>query len=153
MTFLSKKQIGFSLIELMVVMAIMAVLMSLSGGLFQKSINQQERHIELENIHQIFKQLTYQAYYNGAPQRVRLQEHQLLFVELVDEAVSDENRLGLEAQYNYRVLNAIEFKQLLFVAQDYEISSKGIISPSEFSIFSGNGFRKYPLASIFNRNE
>lgn len=59
-------------------MAIMAVVMSLSGGLFQQSINQQERHVELEKVRQLFKQLTYKAYYQGNAHDVRLEENKLL---------------------------------------------------------------------------
>jgi len=60
-------QNGFSLIELMVVMAIMAVLMGLTGGLVTKTVDQQTRMVELEKIQHYFKLLSYKAYYSGSP--------------------------------------------------------------------------------------
>ncbi len=155
----------------MVVMAIMAVLMSLSGGLFQKSINQQERHVELEKIHQLFKQVAYKSYYQGKVHRIRLEENKLLFLEqvqpieqqtdldasqgisLVDQFfdTSDDQQ---EAQVaDYFVERSIEFNQLTFVAQDYTVSTKGIINPHEFGVFATNSIIKYPLSSVFSAHE
>ncbi len=59
------KNKGFSLIELMVVMAIMSVLMGLTGGLVTKTVAQQEKQVELEKVKHLFKQLSYQAFYQG----------------------------------------------------------------------------------------
>lgn len=166
MTYHFKKALGFSLIELMVVMAIMAVVMSLSGGLFQQSINQQEKHVELEKVQQLFKQLTYKAYYQGKSQKIRIEENKLLFIEEVLPVVDVQNFSDQFSETNflndnqpeqihedYVVTQIVEFKQLLFVAQDYDISIKGIISPNEIGIFSNNTIRKLPLASIFTTND
>lgn len=178
MTYLSKRysfansvyQIkGFSLIELMVVMAIMAVVMSLSGGLFQQSINQQERHVELEKVRQLFKQLTYNAYYQGKAHDVRLEENKLLvytknksnlFNALIEKqeggvaqqqnAVSDDDQLNEDHK---ALVQEITFNQLLFVAQDFNVSTKGIVSPNQFSIFSGENIRSFQLTSVFVAND
>ena len=168
MTYRSNKQ-GFSLIELMVVMAIMAVVMSLSGGLFQQSINQQERHVELEKVRQLFKQLTYNAYYQGKAHDVRLEENKLLvFVEpkfdVKIEANNDfENSGFLLDEYNDKPLESsapsrvlmkeVVFKQLTFVAQDFRVTPKGIVFPNQFSIFSGDNTRSFPLSSVFITHE
>lgn len=155
----------------MVVMAIMAVLMSLSGGLFQKSIDQQERHVELEKIHQLFKQVAYKSYYQGKVHHIRLEENKLLFIEqtqsIEDELSSnvyeqptlleqffDDTDNDSEADIEeYFVARTIEFSQLTFVAQDYTISTKGIINPREFGVFTTNDMRKYSLSSVFTANE
>lgn len=136
MMYRSKSFSGFSLIELIVVMAIMAVLMTLSGGLFQKSISQQERHVELEQVTQLFHQLSYQAYYGGKPLRVRLEKNRF---SIVPEHVNAE-----------QVVKEHVFKQLTFVPQDYQISSKGIISPNSYGIFWQSNIKQLPLESTFN---
>jgi prepilin-type N-terminal cleavage/methylation domain-containing protein len=169
MTSLSKTNLGFSLIELMVVMAIMAVLMSLSGGLFQQSINQQERHVELEKIHQLFKQTAYKSYYQGKTHHIRLEENRLLFLEqaqptsqefdaeqdtsLLEQFLEQSAEGELPNTAELFVERSIEFSQLTFVAQDYIISSKGIINPREFGVFGKSDIRKYPLSSVFVANE
>ena len=127
---------GFSLIELIVVMAIMAVLMTLSGGLFQKSISQQERHVELEQVGQLFHQLSYQAYYGGSSLRVRLENNTL---SIIPEPANEEV-----------VVKEYVFKQLTFVAQDYQISSKGIISPNNYGVFWQTNIKHLLLESTFN---
>ena len=165
---LASKQ-GFSLIELMVVMAIMAVVMSLSGGLFQQSINQQERHVELEKVRQLFKQLTYNAYYQGKVHDVRLEENKLLvFIKPKFDLKIDENDGSedsglaldkysddaLESTETSRVLmKEVVFSQLTFVAQDFRVTTKGVISPNQFSIFSGDNTRSFPLSSVFVTHE
>ena len=58
MMFHSKKAAGFSLIELMVVMAIMAIVMGLTGGLVTKAVDQQTRQVELQKVRQKVQDLT-----------------------------------------------------------------------------------------------
>ena len=188
MMFPSKPSLGFSLIELMVVMAIMAVLMSLSGGLFQQSINQQERHVELEKTQQLFKQLAYKAYYQGSIQQVRVEENKVYIFAKInqnDDALVELNSLDdtrsfsdrnnrtttefslLSNMFNendrenetqlseatYVVEQIIEFNQLTFVAQQYNISTTGIIHPNYLGVFTKNGIRNFTLASVFSANE
>ncbi len=186
MMFPSKYSLGFSLIELMVVMAIMAVLMSLSGGLFQQSINQQERHVELEKTQQLFKQLAYKAYYQGSIQKVRIEENKVyvfskinqsddllaeeidlangLFNRDINDTASVQSSLLSDmfyqdqgdtqtAESDYVVERVIEFNQLTFVAQHYDISTNGIIQPSHIGVFTKNGIRKFTLASVFSVHE
>lgn len=156
--FKSKTNGGFSLIELMVVMAVMAVLMSLSGGLMQKSINQQTRQIELEQVQQLFKKLSYRAYYGGIFIKVRLEKNQMLITysnndlnEVTQDNIMDENRsFETELIPNHNPNEQIDFEQLTFVAQDYIISTKGIISPNAYEIFWQEDIKQFSLKSLFS---
>jgi len=127
---------GFSLIELVVVMAIMAILMSLSGGLLQKSINQQERQVELEQVNQLFRKLSYDAYYKGTSLNIRLEKSTLKITPL------STTKNNIEKEY--------DFKQLVFVAQDYQVSSKGFTYPTTFSIIGKSKINEFYVGSIFN---
>ncbi|WP_057830649.1 type II secretion system protein [Colwellia sp. TT2012] len=163
------KVTGFSLIELMVVMAIMAVLMSLSGGLMQKSINQQTRQVELEQVRQLFKNLSYRAYYGGGAMQVRLEKNQMQITYVVD-AINFSNDGGLAAeeadqfgdnQYSdnqgfdnpgneNQEMEFINFAELTFVAQDFNVSSKGIVTPNQYQVFWLEGIKTFQLKSLFS---
>lgn len=136
---------GFSLIELMVVMAIMAVLLTLTGGVVQKNIAQQERIVEIEKVSQLFKKLSYQSYYGKGPINLRLQENKI-FIFTQDEPNNDSDVDSSKSQDLF-------FNQLTFVAQDYTISSKGIISPNSFGVFFANDIRQFPLKAMFDEIE
>jgi hypothetical protein len=123
-------------------MAIVAVLLTLTGGIVQKNIAQQERIVELEKVSQLFKQLSYQSYYGKGPINVRLQENKIL----ITEHSKQNNGLEVE-QYTSRELL---FNQLVFVAQDYVISSKGIVLPSSFAIIFKNDIRHFPFKAMFD---
>jgi prepilin-type N-terminal cleavage/methylation domain-containing protein len=123
---IKKKQLGFSLIELMVVMAIMAVLMSLTGGLATNNVSKRERLVEIEKVAQIFKRLSYQAYYTGYDIKVRL----------------DKNTLTAHTAGQTKV---VEFAQLNFVANDYLVSTKAFVSP--------DSYRYFAIAPMFKTNE
>ena len=153
------KVTGFSLIELMVVMAIMAVLMSLSGGLMHKSINQQARQVELEQVRQLFKKLSYKAYYGGGEIQVRLERNQMQIAYEIDapllgefreeEVLAEEgNKTSVDNQkYDVEI---IDFEQLTFVAQDYSVSSKGIIIPTQYQVFWLEDIKSFELNSLFS---
>ena len=121
---------GFSLIELMVVMAIMAVLMGLTGGLVTKTVAQQERQVEIEKVHQLFKQLSYKAFFNGLPIAVKL-SNQNMEVHRGDE------------------ISVISFNQLTFVSQEYSVSTSAIVSPNQFSVFWGDNIKNIELGSVY----
>ncbi|MCP4990446.1 MAG: type II secretion system protein [Colwellia sp.] len=170
------KAYGFSLIELMVVMAIMAVLMSLSGGLMQKSINQQARQVELEQVSQLFKKLSYRAYYGGGAMQVRLEKNQMKISYAVDtiNVINEEDLAdGTVGQYNgnqysdnqgfdsqdfdnpnneYQEVEFINFEQLTFVAQDYNVSSKGIVTPNQYQVFWLDDIKTLELKSLFSES-
>jgi len=142
---------GFSLIELMVVMAIMAVIMSLSGGLLQKSISQQERLVEIEKVKQIFNQLIYRAYYQGETIQVRLEENKLIVQ--TKAALQDITNFDHTKNNNHYFDDIKEFTHLVFVAQTYAITSKGIVLPSTYGILTENDVKKFQLSAIFKQNE
>jgi type II secretory pathway pseudopilin PulG len=124
----------------MVVMAIVATLLTLTGGVVQKNIAQQERIVELEKVAQLFKKLAYQSYYGQGPISLRLQENKIMIDKKAD---LEEDELVLDN-------SVLLFEQLTFVAQDYVISSKGIISPNSFGVFFNDNIRQFPLKAIFD---
>jgi prepilin-type N-terminal cleavage/methylation domain-containing protein len=136
---------GFSLIELMVVMAIVAVLLTLTGGVVQKNIAQQERIVELEKVSQLFKQLSYQSYYGKGPINVRLQESQIV-VTVKEDIINEESYVSNIQPKNNKIL----FNRVVFVAQDYVISSKGIVSPDSFGVIFNDDIKSFPIKAIFN---
>ncbi len=83
----TKRVQGFSLIELMVVMAIMAVLMGLTGGLVTRTVAQQERQVELEKVKHLFKQLSYQAFYQGSDVELTFQGNQIQITQNKEQKV------------------------------------------------------------------
>lgn len=131
----------------MVVMAIVAVLLTLTGGIMQQNIAKQERVVELEKVTQLFNQLAYQSYYGKGPISVRLQESIITVEEPMTVVPSDESNQSKQSQIFIKEIN---FNQLTFVAQDYTISSKGIVSPNTFGIILKNEIKHFPFKVIFN---
>lgn len=139
-------------------MAIVAVLLTLTGGIMQQNIAKQERVVELEQVTQLFNQLAYQSYYGKGPISVRLQENKITFTKQSSEGQAEEE---IELSINERKLSEqkfstevtpqlLTFKQLTFVAQDYFISSKGVVSPNTFGVILKNEIKHFPLKAIFN---
>jgi len=150
----------------MVVMAIMAVLMSLSGGLMQKSINQQARQVELEQVRQLFKKLSYHAYYGGGAIQVRLEKNQMQIIHVAgtlklsdeeieveeegDQNIDNQSINNQDSEHQEVDMETINFEQLTFVAQDYNVSSKGIVSPSQYQVFWLEDIKTFELKSLFS---
>lgn len=126
----SKSFSGFSLVEVIVVMAIMTTLLALSGGLLTKSVDKQERLVELEKVHQLFKRLSYEAYYKGTEMKVSTRNN------VIEISSSLEQR-------------RLEFSQLTFVANDYTVSTKAVITPQKFSVFWNDDIRHFPIAPLY----
>jgi len=121
---------GFSLIELMVVMAIMTILMGLTGALVTNTVTQQERQVEIEKTLQLFKRLSYQAFYQGTAIEVQLKENKILI-------------------FNRDQKQTLTFKQLTFVEQKYKISTQAVIMPNQFSVFWNDKIRNFPFKTLF----
>ncbi len=121
---------GFSLIELMVVMAIMAILMALTGGLATKNVSKRDRLVEIEKVAQIFKRLNYQAYYTGYDVKVNLQQNVLTATTAGKTTV-------------------VEFKQLNFVSGDYLVSTKAFVSPSTYRVKWQDSYRNFDIKPMF----
>lgn len=125
-----KIQSGFSLIELMVVMAIMAIMMALTGGLASQNIDKQERLVEVEKVKQLFKRLSYQAYYTGYNIQVKLENSKITVVTFYMEST-------------------IQFKQLKFVDSDYLVSTKAFVIPAQFSVQWNETHRDISIDPMF----
>ncbi len=126
----TKRVQGFSLIELMVVMAIMAVLMGLTGGLVTRTVAQQERQVELEKVKHLFKQLSYQAFYQGSDVELTFQGNQIQITQNNEQKV-------------------LSFKQLVFVAQSYTVSTQAVVLPAQFGVFWKEKIRYFDIDSLF----
>ena len=130
-----KKKQGFSLIELMVVMAIMALLLALTGGLVVKNVDQQKRLVERQKVHQLFKSLSYQAYYRGQPITVRAEGKTLYILQNNNQST-------------------IEFEQLLFKRESYRITTTAVVIPGDILLDSDRGnITLTPLFKTFKANE
>lgn len=129
-----KRQGGFSLIELMVVMAIMAILMGLTGGLVMKNIAQQNRLVELEKTQHYFKLLSYKAYYSGYPITVVANEHSLIITE--NEQVTQ-----------------IDYKELAFVKTTFNIQTTSVVFPDKFKVVWNGSNREFKINAMFKPYE
>jgi prepilin-type N-terminal cleavage/methylation domain-containing protein len=125
---------GFSLIELIVVMAIMAVLMALTGGLATNNISKRDRLVEIEKVAQIFKRLSYQAYYTGYDIEVRLTGNTFI--------VNSHNQRKV-----------VEFKQLNFIDTTYMVSTKAFVSPNMYRVSWRDSHRDFPIEAMFKPHE
>lgn len=125
-----KRSSGFSLIELMVVMAIMAVLMGLTGALVTKTVAQRERQIEIENVKQLFKKMSYQAFYEGYKVKVTLKNNEMTMTR-------NEHS------------QTITFNQLVFVNKEYTVTTRAIVIPEQFEVSWEGNIQKFDINSIF----
>lgn len=125
----SKKISGFSLIELMVVLAIVSSLMMLTGGLVVESIAKQTRTVELKKAQNIFKVLSYKAYYGGYSFEVELVGLQMHVKSEMEE-------------------NTINFKELQFKGSTIVISTKASISPHSFIILEKKSRKRNTDCSV-----
>lgn len=134
MMFHSKKQRGFSLVELMVVLAIMAVVMSLTGGLVTNVVSKQERFVEIEKVKQLVLSLKYNAFYSGS-------EFEVDFIE---------NRILITGIYEKKEFT---FNQLIFSSQKLQIYSNGTSNQKYFETFIGGEVVAINIPSPYKENE
>lgn len=115
-------------------MSVVSVLLALTGGVVQKNISQQERLVEIERVKQYFKQLTYRSYYTGTDFLLEMSGKQInIYINQQEEPAE-----------------SLEFKQITFVAQDFEIHHRGSIIPTNFSILLGNDTLSYQVGTLFD---
>ena len=131
---LFSKQKGFSLIELMVVMAIVATLMGLTGALLNKNVNQQQRLVEIEKTQHIFKMLAYKAYYQGYPIHVNTYD----------------NALTIEINGLTKVIN---FKELHFQDINFLVSTRSTVFPKYFKIVVNGNEQEHEINGMFKPYE
>ncbi|NUZ10696.1 type II secretion system protein [Pseudoalteromonas sp. McH1-7] len=133
MMFHSKSSQGFSLIELMIVLAIMGVAMSLTGGLVVKAVSKRTEIIEIKKVENIFKRVMYKSYFSG------LETH----ISIVGNTVivhSSENEKEV-----------IKFEVIQFVPEDFIINTKAQIFPNKYGIIDPiKGPLFYSTPAIFD---
>jgi len=129
-----KKTKGFSLIELMVVMAIMAVLLSLTGGLVTKNVDQQAKLVELEKVKQVFKRLGYKAFYSGYNVYVKAKGYELI--------ISTNNQ-----EYS------VAFEYLSFKELEYTINTKAHVTPGYYTVIENEQAKEYFIEPMFKLYE
>ncbi|MBE3672530.1 hypothetical protein PPAR_a2620 [Pseudoalteromonas paragorgicola KMM 3548] len=120
--------------ELMVVMAIMAIVMGLTGGLVTKTIDQQTRQVELQKVRQLFKRLGYHAYYNGYPVELKMQESTITITENSQQT-------------------KIDFEQLVFSQNDYVISTNSSVTPNKYKVLWNSSIHEFTIQSVFENYE
>ncbi|WP_350226380.1 type II secretion system protein [Thalassotalea sediminis] len=123
---------GFSLIELVVVMAIMSVIMGLTGALLTKSVSQHKKQVEIEKVRQLFKQLGYKAFYNGNTIRVELRENIFEIIQLDNSEI-------------------ISFEELTFVPNSFHINTSAVVTPQTFSIISDDKISFFTIKGIYKK--
>lgn len=114
---------GFSLVELMVTMAIASLLLALTGGLVVRVVEQQGAIVEQERVQQIFKQLSYDAFYSGYNISLTM-EGKLITI------------LKNGAQ------RTIDFKYINFSRNTYTINTKAHVKPGVYEFQLDNGIKK-----------
>ncbi|NOU51812.1 type II secretion system protein [Pseudoalteromonas sp. JBTF-M23] len=131
-----KTNVGFSLIELMIVLAIMSVVMGLTGGLVINIFEKNKRHVELEKVRNLFKVYSYRAYYSGQDTQIQLIDGRAI--------------ISTQANSNQQI---IEFDTLQFVADLYTIDTRFLVQPRSFGIFVHEQPRFYGIESVLMRDE
>ncbi|WP_372767931.1 type II secretion system protein [Pseudoalteromonas sp.] len=114
---------GFSLIELMVTMAIASLLLALTGGLVIKAVDQQGALIEQEKVQQLFKQLSYDAFYSGHNISLQTEGHTITI-----------NKNELKKNVNFKYLN--------FSKNEYVINTNAHVKPGFYEFQLNNGLKK-----------
>ncbi len=125
---------GFSLIELMVVMAIIGTLLTLTGGLAFKNVEQQGRIIELEKVQQLFRRLSYQAYYSGYKINVKLRDNRFIVFS------NDETHV-------------VKFEHITFEPLDYQVNTKAFIEPGYYKVVWNEQSHEYFIKPMFKLYE
>lgn len=131
-----KSQVGFSLIELMIVLAIMGVAMSLTGGLVIQAFEKNKRQVELERVKQAFKIYGYRAFYSGYDTDLELVGN----TAIISSSGKEEPVV-------------IEFESLTFVAQRFNISKKLTVQPTSFGVFINDQPRFYKVPSVLSHDQ
>ncbi|MBR8842493.1 type II secretion system protein [Pseudoalteromonas sp. JC3] len=131
-----KSQVGFSLIELMIVLAIMGVAMSLTGGLVIQAISKRTEAIEIKKVENIFRKVMYRSYFSG--------------VEMHISAVGK----SLKISSNGMEERVMEFEIIQFVPEEFTINTKANITPNRYGIIDpARGPLFYNTPMIFNNYE
>ena len=104
-------------------MAIASLLLALTGGLVVRAVDQQGAIVEQEKIQQIFRQLSYDAFYSGYSISLLMNSKQVTI-------------LKNKEQYT------IDFKYLSFSENVYIINTKAHVKPGFYEFYLDNGLKK-----------
>jgi prepilin-type N-terminal cleavage/methylation domain-containing protein len=110
-----RKQQGFTLIELMIVMSIVALLMGLVGPLAINSLEKAQAKQELLTVKNWLKKISYRAFTTGQTHIVKLAGKNVMLYSKGQQTMPIENR---------------DFEALFFQPQELIYNKKGIVSPS-----------------------
>jgi len=128
---------GFTLIELVVVLAIMTTAYSLVGPSIIKSLDKVKAQSEVKELKEILKKISYKAFVNGREVQV--------------------NFSGKSIQYSYKVLqsenlplrlNKKSFEQLTFPPQTLNYTSAGFTDLSDLNINMLGVIQKVSLLEV-----
>ncbi|MDX2370003.1 MAG: type II secretion system protein [Colwellia sp.] len=111
-----KRNSGFTLIELMVVMSIVALLMTMVGPLAINAVDKANAKQEMLTIKNWLRKVSYRAFYTGQEYTIKL--------------------AGKEVQLFYRyeqitAITKIEFETLFFQPQTLNYNNRGFVEPNK----------------------
>ncbi len=109
------KKNGFTLIEIMIVMSIVALLMGLVGPLAIQNLEKAEAKSELMSVNNWLKQVSYRAYIGGQELTLKL----------------NGKEVQLFTTKNAKLIKKQSFEYLFFQPQQLVFNNKGFVSPTK----------------------
>jgi len=109
------KKNGFTLIEIMIVMSIVALLMGLVGPLAIQNLEKAEAKSELMSVNNWLKQVSYRAYIGGQELTLKL----------------NGKEVQLFTTKNSKLIKQESFEYLFFQPQQLVFNNKGFVSPTK----------------------
>ncbi|WDE00519.1 type II secretion system protein [Thalassomonas actiniarum] len=116
---------GFTLIELMIVMSIVALLMGMVGPLAIQNLEKAQSKSELMSVKNWLKQVSFQAYISGQELKLVLKGKEAKLVKTDSE----------------EVLTDVTFEFLFFQPQTLNFNNKGYVTPTQLT----GAYRNKPL--------
>ncbi|WP_462164596.1 pilus assembly FimT family protein [Pseudoalteromonas xiamenensis] len=120
---------GFTLVELIVVLAIMSLTLSLTGGLILESINKQQRLVEIEKVKKILKSVSYESILNGRTSFITLQN----------------NKLKISGINNREV----EFKELRFLPLEFSYNVYGVSTTRKLDVYINGNIKEVEIDGLY----
>lgn len=106
---------GFTLIEIMIVMSIVALLMGLVGPIAIQNLEKAEAKSELLSVNNWLKQVSYRAYISGQHLTLKL----------------NGKKVQLFTTQSSKLIKQNTFEYLFFQPQVLEFNNKGFVSPTK----------------------
>jgi prepilin-type N-terminal cleavage/methylation domain-containing protein len=128
---------GFTLIELMIVMVIVALLMSLVGPLTIKSYEKVQAKEEMLSLKGWIKGNSYRSFATAQQGEITLSEQSIAFTYIDKNARSDANN-DLD-NINGDPIASRSFKYLSFARQKIAVNTFGLVTPNSITVqLNGN---------------